>query len=43
MILFQGIHITSLDEVINELRMQPSFDFDILWNQVVVTEHPLKW
>ena len=41
--LFQGIHITSLGEVVQELRMQPTFDFDLLWNQVVITEHTFKW
>ena len=42
-LLFQGIHITSLGEVIQLLRAQPTFDFNVLWNEVVVTEHPLKW
>lgn len=43
LILFKGIHITSLGEVIRELRTQPSFDFNAVWNQVIVAEHPIKW
>ena len=42
-IYFQGIHIHSLSEVVEALRAHPTFDFNVLWNVVVVTEHPIKW
>jgi len=43
LILFKGIHIHSLSEVVQLLRAQPTFDFNVLWNEVVVAEHSLKW
>ena len=40
---WQGVHIHSLGEVVEVLRVQPGFDFIALWDEIIKPEHPLKW